>query len=188
MNPAIFIDKDGTLIRDVPYNVDPQLLEFTPGAASFLKAMKKAGFRLILVSNQPGIAMGLFSATAFADYIRHMNQQLNPGLDSIYYCAHAGPGADGRFHCDCRKPLPGLILRAAFEQKISLQHSWMIGDILDDVEAGNRAGCQTILFNNGSETEWQPGVMRLPDFTVKRFEEAEDIILKKIKYETGSRY
>lgn len=187
-SPAIFIDKDGTLVRDVPYNTDPKLLEFTPGAVPFLAAMKKAGFKLILVTNQPGIAMNLFKETAFLNYIGHMNQQLNSRLDGVYYCAHNRPGADGRFHCDCRKPLPGLILKAAFEQRISLEDSWMIGDILDDVEAGNRAGCQTILLNNGGETEWIAGPMRTPDFTVKRFEEAEAIILKKAHHETRSRY
>lgn len=179
MSPAIFIDKDGTLIRDVPYNVNPQLLEFTPGAVSFLAAMKKAGFRLIVVSNQPGIAMGLFSEDAFIHFARYMNQQLNSVLDGIYYCAHARPGADGHFHCNCRKPMPGLILKAALEHKIVLEQSWMIGDILDDVEAGNRAGCHTILLNNGGETEWLPGAQRTPDFTVSRFEDAESIILKK---------
>lgn len=188
MSPAIFIDKDGTLIRDVPYNVDPQLLEFTPGAIVFLAAMKKAGFQLVLVSNQPGIALGLFSEEDFIRYIHYMNQQLNAGLDAIYYCSHARPGADGRFVCDCRKPLPGLLLRAAFEQKISLPHSWMIGDILDDVEAGNRAGCHTILFDSGGETQWIPGRLRSPDFIVKGFEEAESIILQKSNHETRSRY
>ena len=97
------------------------------------------GFRVIVVSNQPGAALGLFPEEALKSVHAHLVDVL-PALDGFYYCPHR-PDAG----CACRKPEPGLLERAAREQDIDLSASWMIGDILDDIEAGRRAGCRTIL-------------------------------------------
>jgi histidinol phosphatase-like enzyme len=82
----------------------------------------------------------------------------------VYWCAHDARGSVSPYNrtCDCRKPAPGMLLRAAREHDLALQRSWFIGDILDDVEAGRRAGCRTVLIDNGNETVWRRGPLREP--------------------------
>ena len=167
-SPAVFLDKDGTLIDDVPYNVDPQRIRLAPGAAEGLPLLSRAGFRLVVVSNQPGIALGRFAESAL-EAVRERLDSLVAGLgvqlDGFYYCPHAPPAAGRAPGCACRKPAPGLIERASGELGLALEHSWMVGDILDDVEAGHRAGCRTLLIDNGNETEWRSGPQREPHET-----------------------
>jgi D-glycero-D-manno-heptose 1,7-bisphosphate phosphatase len=174
LGKAVFIDKDGTLIRDVPYNIDPRWLRLTPGAGVALRRLKNAGYKLIVITNQPGIARKLFKESDLLSLNAEIQTLLAPygvKMDGFYYCPH-GP-SDG---CKCRKPLPGLILRAAEDHAIDLRKSWMIGDILHDVEAGNRAGCRSIHFDNGNETEWVRGECRQPEYTVKGLIEAASLI------------
>jgi len=171
---AVFIDKDGTLIHDVPYNVDPKNVQLTMRAGRALRRMKNAGYQLIVVSNQSGVARGLFEEKDLLPINRQIQTLLAPygvKVDAFYYCPH-GPD-DG---CKCRKPMPGMILRAARDNAVDPQISWMIGDILNDVEAGNRAGCRTIHVDNGNETEWVRSDYRQPLYTVKDLAEAAEII------------
>lgn len=169
--PVIFIDKDGTLIDDVPYNVDPGQIRLAPGAAGALKRWAKSGAKLILVTNQPGIAEGRFAESALQAVETRIGQLLsenNISLGGFYYCPHS---ANDR--CVCRKPQSGLLRRAAAELRIDLTGAWMIGDILDDLEAGKRLGCKTILINNGHETVWQiDSCLREPDFICADLEQA----------------
>src|SRR6478609_3356058 len=148
--PAVFVDKDGTLINDVPYNVDPSLIELAPGAAEGAALLSAAGFALVVVSNQSGIARGLFPESAIAAVearIRELLAECEVRLAGFYYCPHHPQGQVERYSmgCDCRKPAPGMLIRAAEELSLDLARSWMVGDILDDVEAGHRAGCRSIL-------------------------------------------
>jgi histidinol-phosphate phosphatase family protein len=171
---AVFIDKDGTLIHDVPYNVDPKNVQLTMRAGRALRRMKNAGYQLIVVSNQSGVARGLFEEKDLLPINRQIQTLLAPygvKVDAFYYCPH-GPD-DG---CKCRKPMPGMILRAARDNAVDPQISWMIGDILNDVEAGNRAGCRTIHVDNGNETEWIRSDCRQPLYSVKDLAEAAEII------------
>jgi D-glycero-D-manno-heptose 1,7-bisphosphate phosphatase len=167
---AVFLDKDGTLVENVPYNVDPARIALSAGAAEAVGAFADAGYRVILVSNQPGIALGRFSSTALRAVESRLREML-PRLDGFYYCPHAPDEG-----CGCRKPAPGLFERAAREQGISLCESWMVGDILDDVEAGRRAGCRTVLLDNGNETEWQLSPERTPDRVARDFSEIPALI------------
>jgi D-glycero-D-manno-heptose 1,7-bisphosphate phosphatase len=165
---AIFIDKDGTLINDVPYNVAPEHITLSCKAAEGLRLFSQLGYRLIVVSNQPGVAMGYFDERELNRVWDRLDQLLHPEgvqLDGYYYCPHHPVGSltDFTMECDCRKPLPGMLLQAAEDHGIDLSCSWMIGDILNDVEAGKRAGCRTILIDNGNETEWELSPMRMPD-------------------------
>jgi len=174
---AVFIDKDGTLIHDVPCNTDPGQVRLTAGAGRTLRILKLAGHKLIVISNQPGIAGKRFKAQDLLAVNRRIQTLLAPygvAMDAFYYCPH-GP-EDG---CQCRKPRPGMILRAAEEHAVDLRQSWMIGDILHDVEAGNRAGCHTIHFDNGNETEWVKGDYRQPEHSVKALTETADIICRR---------
>ena len=147
---AVFLDKDGTLIDDVPYNVDPRFVRLVPGARDALTLLHASGYRLFVVSNQSGVARGYFTEAEIAAVGAHLTQELGAWgvpLDGFYYCPHY---PDGRvqayaFCCACRKPEPGLIVEAAARHGIDLRRSWFLGDIETDVEAGRRAGCRTIL-------------------------------------------
>ncbi len=167
---AVFVDKDGTLVEDVPYNVDPARISLTPNAADAVGDLAGRGFGIFVVSNQPGAALGLFPEARLKD-VEGRLRELLPVLDGFYYCPHA-PGAA----CDCRKPAAGLLERAAREHQLDLAASWMIGDILDDVEAGRRAGCRTILLDNGNETEWRLTRERAPHHVASDLAEAAAII------------
>jgi len=163
--PAIFIDKDGTLVENVPYNVDPALLRFMPNACEALHALAAAGYLLVVVTNQSGLARGLFTRRQFAQMQlvleRRLRREAGVELTDLLLCPHA-PDERGRPTCLCRKPSAGMLLRAALRHRIDLARSWMVGDTLDDVEAGHRAGCRGILLDSGGETLWRASPLRRP--------------------------
>ncbi|MFL6716744.1 MAG: D-glycero-alpha-D-manno-heptose-1,7-bisphosphate 7-phosphatase [Burkholderiaceae bacterium] len=170
MKRAVFLDKDGTLIDDVPYNADPARLRLAQGAGPALRLMQDMGYRLIVASNQAGVARGLFSEAALPPLFAALQAMLaleGVRLDGWYWCPHHphGVAAGYAMACGCRKPMPGMLLQAAREHGIDLAGSWMVGDILNDVEAGRRAGCRTVLIDNGNETEWLRSPLRTPDIT-----------------------
>jgi D-glycero-D-manno-heptose 1,7-bisphosphate phosphatase len=172
---AVFIDKDGTLIEDVPYNVDTSWIKLYPQVGKSLALLQQQGYRLFIVSNQPGIAKEYFNITqlemAFAK-VESLLDVYNATIEHVYYCPH---GIEE--HCNCRKPKPGLLLQAAGEFGIDMRASWMIGDILNDVEAGNRAGCKSILVDVGNETEWLGGDMRKPFAITTNIADAVNVII-----------
>lgn len=181
MNKAIFIDKDGTLIHDVPYNVDPDRIVLYTGTIRALADLKERGYLLIIISNQAGVAHGYFEERALEAVKERLGILLGDvGIDGFYYCPHHPQGAIECYtlNCDCRKPQPGMILQAAQDFQVDLSQSWMIGDILSDVEAGNRAGCKTILIDNGNETEWEMNSLRKPTFIAKGLVQASQLILE----------
>jgi histidinol-phosphate phosphatase family protein len=179
---AVFLDKDGTLVRDVPYNVDPARTEFTEGALRGLARLAAAGYALIVVSNQPGVGLGCFSRSALDVLAHHLRERLADAgilLTGFYACPHRPPSRHGTLSaCTCRKPAPGLLQRAAREHGIALDASWMIGDILDDVEAGRRAGCRTVLLDVGNETEWRFSPLRTPTLRARDLAHAAQSILR----------
>jgi D,D-heptose 1,7-bisphosphate phosphatase len=187
---AVFLDKDGTLIEDVPYNVDPQQIKLTSGAIEGLLLLQQAGYKLIVITNQSGVARGYFPESALLAVEERLCQLLAAEgiyLADFYYCPHHPDGVVPEFAlaCDCRKPAPGLLLRAAGEHNIDLHSSWFVGDILNDVEAGLCAGCKTILIDNGNETEWELSAQRTPDFIVTDLMEAAQVILSADKNPVG---
>jgi D-glycero-D-manno-heptose 1,7-bisphosphate phosphatase len=181
--PAVFLDKDGTLVPDQPYNADPRQITLLPGVASGLGRLSAAGYRLVVVTNQSGVARGYFPETALVEVEQRLRDLLEHEagvpLAGFYYCPHHPDGSIPEYavQCECRKPRPGMLWLAAKQLGIDLPGSWMIGDILNDVEAGSRAGCHTILIDNGGETEWEPGPYREPDSIAGDFIEAAQIIL-----------
>ena len=179
MSPAIFLDKDGTLIEDVPYNVDPARMTLALGAREGCAALHEAGYRLVVVTNQSGVARGLFAEDALAAVETRLRAMLGVPLAGVFHCPHHPDGTVPRYavDCACRKPLPGLLRHAAIRLDIDLAQSWMIGDILNDVEAGRRAGCRTVLIDNGNETEWVGGALRTPDHKAADLAEAAIAIL-----------
>jgi D-glycero-D-manno-heptose 1,7-bisphosphate phosphatase len=165
-NRAAFVDKDGTLIEDVPYNVDTAKLRFLPQALQGLRVFARCGYLIVLITNQPGIAFGLFDQAALRGVELELRRRLASWgivLSGFYACPHAPAQVPGRA-CTCRKPAAGLLLQAAQDLSIDLKRSWMIGDILDDVEAGRRAGCRSVLLDVGHETIWRQSPLRVPEF------------------------
>lgn len=180
--PAVFIDKDGTLVHDVPFNVHPERVRLREGAGRALAQLAGAGFALVLVTNQSGVALGRFAAAALAPIWRRIDRLLAASgarLDGIYHCPHHPEGTVAGYAriCACRKPQPGLLLQAARDLGLDLDGSWMVGDILDDVQAGSAVGCRTVLLDVGSETEWRRGPGRLPDAIAGSLLDAADVIL-----------
>ncbi len=153
--PAIFLDRDGTLNVDTGYVHKIEEWQWLAGAKDALVEFKRAGYVLIVVSNQSGVARGFYDDEAIITLHNWVNEQLKP-LDCeliFYYCPHH-PDITGP--CNCRKPLPEMILNAAHEHNIDLARSWMIGDKLSDVQAGQAAGCKTLLVStNCYEQDWQ---------------------------------
>lgn len=179
---AVFLDKDGTLLEDLPYSVDRSKMKVLQGAGEGLRLLSSAGYRLVVVSNQSGVARGYFPEEALVGVetrLREIFTELGVPLDGVYFCPHHPMGrvAEYAVSCSCRKPQPGLILRAAAEHDLDVTRSWMIGDILDDVEAGRRAGCRSVLIDNGNETEWELTSARRPDYTASDLSEAAACIL-----------
>jgi D,D-heptose 1,7-bisphosphate phosphatase len=158
---AVFLDRDGTLnamcydedhgIMDSPRR--PEQLRPVRGAGAFIARMKQAGFKVLVVTNQPGLAKGTLTEAAHEAVTRRLAEALaaeGASWDGLYVCPHhPAPGEGGNplyaGDCLCRKPLPGLLYRAAREHDIDLASSWMIGDGLNDMQAGRAAGCRTIL-------------------------------------------
>jgi D-glycero-D-manno-heptose 1,7-bisphosphate phosphatase len=182
MRRAIFLDKDGTLVEDVPYSCDVTRLRLMPGVRQGLRRLEAAGYALIVVSNQSGVAHGMFDPEMLECVemkLRALLADAHVQLDEFYYCPHHPEGRIPAYAvtCSCRKPSPGLLLQAASDWTIDLSQSWMVGDILHDVEAGRRAGCRTVLIENGHETEWRLGAHRFPDYLAPDLNVAADIIL-----------
>jgi D-glycero-D-manno-heptose 1,7-bisphosphate phosphatase len=142
---AVFLDRDGVINVDHGYVHKIEHFRFVPGSDIAMARLQAAGWRLIVVSNQSGLARGLYSSDDYERFTAHLRQQLAAAgvqLDAVLHCPHlpdaAVPGY--RFACDCRKPGPGMLLQAARELSIDLQASVIVGDRLSDVLAGRAAG------------------------------------------------
>ena len=186
MNKAIFVDKDGTLVEDIPYNVDPGMIRLTHRVIEGLKKLRKQGFMIIVVSNQSGIARGYFKTIALEKVEMKIQKMMRPSevrIDAFYFCPHHPEGVVDEYaiDCECRKPKPGMLLKAAEKHNIDLSRSWMIGDILNDIEAGNAAGCKSILIDNGNETEWRMSEQRKPAAIVRDLGEAAEVIIHELE-------
>lgn len=164
---AIFLDKDGALVDHPPHSTELRRITLHCGAGAGLRMLAGLDYRLFVVSNQDGVAHGQCEEGMVAqvrDRVADLLFRERLTLDGFYYCPHHPQGSVPRYRvaCGCRKPQPGMLLRAAREHGIDLAQSWMIGDVLLDVEAGNRAGCRTVLIDNGNETAWRLGPRRIP--------------------------
>jgi len=177
---AIFLDRDGTLVEPRHYPSRPEELILFAGIGPELRALQGAGFRLVVITNQSGLARGLFGTDDLALMHAHLGRELarfDVALDGIYHCPHHVEGIVPALaiECACRKPQPGMLLQAAADLDLDLKRSWFIGDILDDVEAGGRAGCRRILVDLGTEgTPASP--LRRPDFVARDTRHALRII------------
>lgn len=178
--PAVLLDRDGTLVEPRHYPSSPDELVLYPNLATQLRRLRRAGFRLAVVTNQSGIARGYFTAADLERMHDHLRARLRDEgveIDGFFFCPHHPEGEvpELAIECSCRKPKPGLLLRAATELQLDLKRSWFIGDILNDVEAGNRAGCRTILIDLGTEPAPE-SPLHTPHFVARDTEHALRIV------------
>ncbi len=178
---AAFVDKDGTIVTNVPYNADTALMTLAPGAGDGLRLLQGLGYELVVVSNQSGVAHGYFPEEAVWEIRRVLEELLaaqGVALRDFLYCPHHPDGSIPRYArpCSCRKPGTAMLLDAARVHGLDLSRSWMIGDILDDVEAGAGAGCRTVLVDGGGETEWLMSPARTPTIIAQNLLEAAELI------------
>ena len=153
LRPAIFLDRDGTVIEHVHYLSDPAMVRLLPGVAEALTRFRRAGFTRVLVTNQSAIGRGMFTTERLDEIHTEMYRQLaacGATVDAVYYCPDVPIGDDRTVvEKSDRKPGPGMLLRAAADLRLDLGASWMIGDLISDVLAGENAGCRTILLESG---------------------------------------
>jgi D-glycero-D-manno-heptose 1,7-bisphosphate phosphatase len=189
---TVFLDKDGTLIENHPFDRSSDRIQLLPGTVEGLQLLHQAGYVLVVITNQSGIAQGWFTRDAVTSQeigLRIRLAAFDIPLAGFYVCPHHPDGtiAEYRRNCLCRKPKPGLLMQAACELRLDLGRSWMVGDILHDVEAGRSAGCRTILLTNGHETEWEMTPMRWPDLVANNLLEAAHLIMATDESLTGER-
>ena len=185
MRRAVFIDRDGTISEEVGYINHPSRFRVFPYAAAAIKHLNDAGWLAIVVTNQAGVARGYFSEDMIQTVHAEMTKELENGgarLDAVYYCAHHPSVGEPpyRFDCDCRKPKPGLISRAARDFDIDLAGSWMVGDRYSDVELARNAGVQSMLVLSGyGRGEWEhqrSTWTEQPDLVAENLQEAVWVI------------
>ncbi len=180
---AIFLDRDDTLIEDPGYISDPEQVKLIDGAATALVEFRRMGYKIVVVSNQSGVARGIVTERKLAKIHSRIKELLAEGdafLDGIYYCPYHPDGAIPRYRkeSDDRKPAPGMLLTASREMDLDLGKSWMIGDSGRDIEAGFRAGCRTILVEPPNRQRQIDGFVHAPDYRAINLKEAVTIIRK----------
>ena len=176
VNRAVFLDRDGvinhTCIRDGKPYAPTNLAEFNflPGVSEAIAVLKNAGFRVIVVTNQPDVGAGKVSRAT----VEAMNNRLQPecGVDDVRVCYHTTTD-----QCACRKPKPGLLIEAARDWSVDLQQSYMVGDRWRDISAGKQAGCRTVLI----DYKYAEQQAENPDIIVKSLPEAVQTILSEVK-------
>jgi histidinol-phosphate phosphatase family protein len=154
MKAAVFFDRDGTLIEDVPYLTDPAKLRLMAGAAEAVRLLQGQGYACIVITNQSAVGRGLLSEARLTEIHAEMRRQFaaeGVRLDGLYYCTTVPVSADRHTIDDPnRKPGPGMLQQAARELGLALGESWMVGDMLSDILAGVNAGCRSILVLTGN--------------------------------------
>ena len=171
---AVFLDRDGVINRALERDRKPypptnlNEFEILPDVYDACARLKAAGFILVVATNQPDVGRGTLPQEAVEQIHAHMTAWLP--IDRVEVCFHAGKGLSD---CDCRKPKPGMLLRAAKELGIDLAHSWMVGDRWRDVDCGQAAGCRTVFIDRGYAEE----LKQKPDFSARNLAGAADIIL-----------
>ena len=182
-NKAIFLDCDGTLIEDVGYINNPKQVKLLDGVPQALIELKALGYKLIVTSNQSGVARGIVTEKVLGEIHNRLKQLLaekGAYLDRIYYCPYHPDGVVPKYRkeSDWIKPNPGMLLAAADEMDIDLGQSWVVGNSGRDVQTGLRTGCKTILLDNPShDKKLEPGEPN-PDYRAVNMKEAINIIKK----------
>ncbi len=154
MKPCFFLDRDGVIVEEVNFLSTPEEIRLIPGSAEAIALLNGAGIPVVVVTNQSGVARGIFPEERVSEIHRELDRLLGTQgarVDRYYYCPHHPAEGIGRYKKDCpnRKPAPGMLLRAAREMDLDLQSSFLAGDRIADLQAGNAVGCRTILVRTG---------------------------------------
>jgi len=157
LSPAVFLDRDGTIIKDRDYCSNPVDVKIFSGVAEALRRLKSNGFKVIIITNQSGIGRGLFTTKQYRVVEAEILRQLGEGsVDATYFCPHVPDQS-----CSCRKPAPGMVAEAAQQHGIDLSRSFLVGDKESDVECGRNAGIRTVRVKtgpqsntNGTKADW----------------------------------
>ena len=180
---AVFVDRDGTIIDETGYLSDPEKVRILPRASSALRRLNLSGIPVIIISNQSGVARGMFGIQD----VERVNQRIRDllaaeraSIDEIYFCTHH---PDYDVECNCRKPRPGLLVAASKDFGISLPDSFMVGDKLIDIQAGKAAGASTVLVRTGDgDRELQSAkdaILKVADRVCADLSEAVEWILER---------
>jgi D-glycero-D-manno-heptose 1,7-bisphosphate phosphatase len=188
MNSAVFFDRDGTIIEEVGYLSDLKQLRLIPGAAAAIRRLNEAKLKVVLVTNQSGVARGYFTEA----FVRETHDLLGEllglegaRLDGVYYCPHHPKAGSSPYTaaCGCRKPETGMLEQAARELGIDIRASFVVGDKWSDVELGQRAGAHAVLVRTGYAHDdpgnVRPAHLRDPDFIAETITEAADWIIQR---------
>jgi D-glycero-D-manno-heptose 1,7-bisphosphate phosphatase len=177
--PCVFLDRDGTINEDVGYLDRLERLVVYPDSIDGVRLLKRAGYLVVVVTNQAGVAHGLYSEVTLRDIHRRIAARFEAGgapIDGFYYCPHLvdAPVAAYRVDCDCRKPLPGLIRQAERDLDIDVARSFVVGDRWRDVEMGKAVGARTVLVRTGygRTEEASPPAGVAPDVIVDNLTQA----------------
>jgi D-glycero-D-manno-heptose 1,7-bisphosphate phosphatase len=178
MNKAVFLDRDGTIIVDKGYIQTPKDVELIPGVIEAMKRLILHKFKIIIITNQSAVARGIITEDELAQIHQRMIRLLKKHkikIDGIYYCPHLVDGVvrEYRIDCDCRKPKPGLILRAVKEHNIDMQQSYMVGNTVNDMKAAATAGikCKILIAEGATRCE-------VADLVVSTFKDAVSSIIE----------
>jgi len=170
LSPAVFLDRDGTIIHDADYCSDPKQVQVFPGAPEALRRLKESGYKLIVITNQSGIGRGFFSVEQYLAVEKEVLRQLGDSLiAATYFC----PDAPGR-PSTCRKPAPGMVLQAAQEHEVDLTRSFLIGDKEIDAECAHNAGVRAVRVRTGFDRETEES---RADWVAEDLTAATEIIL-----------
>jgi len=170
-HPAVFMDRDGTLMEEVEYCSDPAQVRAYPGVPEALRALKAGGYLTIVITNQSGIGRGMFTEEQYRAVEAELLRQLGPGaIDATYFCTEPPGGRSDR-----RKPATGMVMEAARDHDIDLSRSFFVGDKAADVECGRNAGTKTVLVRTGYGAQQSCS----PDFVTQDFPGAVRLILSQ---------
>jgi D-glycero-D-manno-heptose 1,7-bisphosphate phosphatase len=186
MKAAVFLDRDGTLIEEVGYLDRLERLAFFPFSVDAVRVLNRAGFAVVVITNQAGIARGIVRESFVEEAHRHIADRLRAGgatIDGFYYCPHYPEGTVEQYRrtCECRKPQPGLLRRAAADLDLDLARSFVIGDRWHDLAAGHAVGARAVLVRTGlgwkDEADPHPGTV--PDAIADNLMDAAAWILER---------
>ena len=186
MNRAVFLDRDGTINEEVSYLKSLDMLKLIPGVGAAIRQLNEAGFKVVIITNQAGVARGYFPESFVHETHELLTSMLRKDkatIDGIYYCPHHPTAGNSELtvQCDCRKPSTGLLDRAAADLDIDLKQSFMVGDKWIDVEVGQRAGARSVLVRSGFAPDdpgnKRPEHLKDSDFTAHDLAEAADWII-----------
>jgi D-glycero-D-manno-heptose 1,7-bisphosphate phosphatase len=183
---AVFLDRDGTLIEESGYLDRLERLVFFPYSVDAVRVLNRAGFLVVVVTNQAGIARGIVKESFVAEAHRYIADRVEAGgakIDAFYYCPHYPTGTVEQYRtvCDCRKPQPGLLRRAAADLDIDLARSFVVGDRWHDLAAGQAVGARGVLVRTGlgKRDEWEPEPGTTPAAIVDNLMDAAAWILEQ---------